>query len=158
MSDSAENSTESGRRPTLTALGVLHVVVTVIGSCAIARGLTPPDRPVDNGLEVLAPGVIILLLGVPFLWVGIILIRQGMKGIRPALLVDVMATTLIAAILVPNPNLWLALVAVPFVADAAVLLTLGRKLRRQDANQRERRESQPDLPFEVPKVLRTRPR
>jgi hypothetical protein len=111
----------------MTALGALRLVVTVALSWALTVKLTPPNRPVDNGLEVIAPGAVILLLGLPTAVASVALIRQGMKAAKMAVQMDVLAMVLIASASLLCRNVWIMLAALPFAADSALLWTFARR-------------------------------
>lgn len=127
MSNNAENAIKSERRIDLTVLGVLHLVVAVALSWALAIKLTPPGKPVENGLEVLTPGIIIVLLRLPFALTGVGLIRRGTKAVRSAIQVD---EGLIALVVMASLLAWelaVMVTALTFVVDIILLVVLARR-------------------------------
>lgn len=128
MSNDIRAGTESRLGRALRITDILHLVVTITLGWALVVKLTPPDKPVENGLELLFPGVVILLLGVPFALVGVALIQKGMKAVKLTALVDVAEIILLAGVFLLIRNVWIAIAALPFAVDAAVLMALVRKL------------------------------
>ncbi len=120
------------RTTVLTILGAAHVVTALALSWALVVKLTPPNKPVENGLEVLFPGAVVLLLGVPFAWAGIALITRGTRAVKLAVNVDVAVIILLVIVFAVSLNVWVALAALPFAADLAALRFLARRAPAAD--------------------------
>jgi hypothetical protein len=121
------------RRTVLTVLGAAHVIAALVLSWALVVKLTPPNKPVENGLELLFPGALVLLLGVPFALAGIALIARGMRAVTLAVNVDVAVLILVIVAFAVSLNVWVALAALPFAVDLAAVRFLARRAPAADS-------------------------
>jgi hypothetical protein len=101
-------------------IGMVRLAAIVALCWTLTVKLTPPNKPVENGLEVFVPGVIILLLGLPSALTSVVLMWQGIEGTESAVRVDgfTIALILLASLLFLTPSIML--VALVFAADAGL--------------------------------------
>ena len=127
LMDQCEDAEKSGQTTFLSILGAVRLIATAVLCWMFVIWLTPPNRPVDNGLEVVFPGVIIVLIGFPSAIAGIVLTKYGVNSVKFALRVDTYAILffLCGALLVQT--FWVLLGALPFAADAALLAIVFRE-------------------------------
>jgi hypothetical protein len=89
--------------------------------------LTPPNKPVENGLEVAFPGLLISMFAFPSLATAAGLIKGEAKPACSSVSVDLIFASLITALAISSTAWWLIFAALPLVLDAVLLVACVRK-------------------------------
>lgn len=118
----AEDVAKPGMRIALSVSGALRFAVTCALSWAFVTDLMPVHKPIENGLEMLFPVLVVLLLGLPSMLIGVGLICRGATVVSSALRMDILVVILSAAACLLGVRSWIAYSAMSLSAVDALFL------------------------------------